>query len=72
MCTRVGKQQTHLAKQNCNVQKVQKQRYTELEQHDSMQDAHMQDAHMQDAHMSCTKGARQHRASIKPTSLSWP
>jgi len=37
-----------------------------------MQDAHMQDAHMQDAHMSCTKGARQHRASIKPTNLSWP
>jgi len=67
MCTRVGKQQTHLAKQKCNVQNVQKQRYTELEQHDSMKDAHMQDAHM-----SCTKGARQHRASIKPTNLSWP
>ena len=36
-----GKQQTHLAKQNCAVQKVQKQRITELEQHDSMQDAHI-------------------------------
>jgi len=37
----VGKQPTHLAKQNCAVPKVQRQRYTALEQHDSMQYAHM-------------------------------
>ena len=38
--TGVSEQQTHLAK-NCIVQNLQKQRYTALEQHDSMQDAHM-------------------------------